>query len=212
MNKPYDSALDEASEPAEWAVLSWLLDVQFTVTDHPQGDKGPDIHVARLGKTIEEFIVEVELMGQERTNEVGDVLYPTLSVLARRKMSTSLPTLIFHVTHNLKYAHIVFDRDFVTTPTQAGKLSANHRFGEDKKYVPIERVLKVTIGSPLDEPFADINANRVRDMVAHETDAAKVRRILGPVRPYGMSGVEWRRMTSMLADGLLPSASAGPEF
>jgi len=212
MSKPYDSTLDEASQPGEWAVLSWLLDVGFTVTDHPQGDKGPDIHVARLGKTIEEFIVEVELMGQERTNEVGDLIYATLSVLARRKISTSLPTFIFHVTHDLRHAHIVFDRDFVTTLTQTGQLSSNHRSGEGKKYVPIERVLRVTIGAPLDEPFADINSNRVRDMVAHETDGAKVRRILGPVRPYGMSGVEWRRMTSMLAEGLLPSSSAGPEF
>lgn len=212
MNKPYDLSLDKACEPAEWAVLSWLLDVGFTVTDHPQGEKGPDIHVARLGKTIEEFIVEVELMGRDRTDEIGDVKYPTLSVLARRKMSASLPTLIFHVTHDLRHAHIVFDRDFVTTPTQAGKMSSNHFCGEGKKYVPVERVLKVTVGAPLDQPFADINAERVRDAVAHEIDAEKVRRLLGPVRPYGMSGVEWRSMTAMLSAGSLPSSLSAPEF
>ena len=63
MNKPYDCDADESAKPAEWAVLSWLLDIGFTVTDHPQGDLGPDIHVARLGKVVEEFIVEVEHMG-----------------------------------------------------------------------------------------------------------------------------------------------------
>jgi hypothetical protein len=201
LNKPYDEDLDQASKPAEWAVLSWLLDVGFTVTDHPQGDKGPDIHVARLGHVIEEFIVEVELMGEGRTDINGDCIYPTLSVLARRKMSTTLPTLIFHVTNDLRHALIVFDRDFKATPTQQGRMSANHTSGEPKKYVNVERVLKLKIGTALDSPFADLNTDRIRNAIEHETDVEVLRRYLGPVKPYGMNGVEWRRLISQISSG-----------
>lgn len=201
MNKPYDEDADESAKPAEWAVLSWLLDNGFTVTDHPQGDKGPDIHVARLGRVAEEFIVEVEHMGDGRTDECGDCKYPTLSVLARRKMSATLPTLIFHVTHDLRHVHIVFDRDFHATPTQQNRLSANHTSGEPKKYVNVERVLKLTIGTMIEKPFADLNADRTRDAIEHAIDIDEVRRYLGPVKPYGMSGVEWRRLLAKICSG-----------
>lgn len=201
MNKPYDAVLDLASKPAEWAVLSWLLDVGFTVTDHPQGDLGPDIHVARLGKVIEEFIVEVEHMGHERTDSAGDLIYPTLSVLARRKLSERLPTLIFHVTHDLKHALVVFDRDFKCTASQAGCVSKNNPTGEPKKYVPVERVLKVRIGTHMQEPFAELNADRVRSALENEDDVERVRRFLSPVRPYGMSGVEWRSLLERMNSG-----------
>jgi hypothetical protein len=201
MNKPYDADLDHSSKPAEWAVLSWLLDVGFNVTDHPQGDTGPDIHVARLAKVNEEFIVEVEHMGADRTDADGDLVWPTLSVLARRKLSDRLPTLIFHVTNNLQHALIVFDRDFKCTETKPGCVSRNNPTGEPKKYVAIERVLKVRIGTQLDEPFAQLNADRVRDALSSERDVERVRRYLSPVRPYGMSGVEWRRFLDRLGSG-----------
>lgn len=212
MNKPYDAELDRASKPAEWAVVSWLLDAGFNVTDHPQGDLGPDIKVARLGKVAEEFIVEVECMGQDRTDEQGDLLYSTLSVLGRRKLSDQLPTLIFHVTHDMKYAMIVFDRDFKCTPTQECCASRNNPQGEPKKYVPIERVLKVAIGSRIEQPFAELNAERVRQALANEDDIERVRRILGPVRPYGMNGVEWRRMLDRLSSGWLVAAASEMPF
>ena len=212
MNKPYDCDADESAKPAEWAVLSWLLDIGFTVTDHPQGDLGPDIHVARLGKVVEEFIVEVEHMGADRTNELGDIRYPTISVLARRKISDKLPTLIFHVTHDMRHTHIVFDRDFQATPTVQGRMSANHTSGEPKKYVAIERVLKVHVGQRIEMPFAEMNADRVRDAIEHETDIEVVRRYLGPVRPYGMHGVEWKRLLTRLSDGLLPVTTEDMPF
>lgn len=201
MSKPYDADLDRKSKPAEWAVLSWLLDVGFTVTDHPQGDTGPDIQVARLGKVAEEFIVEVEHMGAERTDEEGDLIYDTLSVLGRRKLSDRLPTLIFHVTHDLRHALVVFDRDFKCTPTQQCCPSRNNPNGEPKKYVPVERLLKVTVGSRIEHPFGELNADRVRNALEHETDIERVRMILGPVRPYGMNGVEWRRFLDRLSSG-----------
>lgn len=201
MNKPYDGELDKASKPAEWAVLSWLLDVGFTVTDHPQGDTGPDIHVARLGKVKEEFIVEVEHMGADRTDDHGSLKYPTLSVLARRKLSDRLPTLIFHVTNNLQHALIVFDRDFKCISAKPSCISRNNPTGEAKKYVAIERVLQVRIGTQLEEPFAELNADRVRQAIEHEADVEKVRRFLSPVRPYGMSGVEWRQLLDRLSSG-----------
>lgn len=201
MTKPYDADLDCKSKPAEWAVLSWLLDVGFTVTDHPQGDLGPDIYVARMGKVSEECIVEVEHMGPERTDDQGDLIYPTLSVLARRKLSDKLPTLIFHVTHDMQHALIVFDRDFKCTPSQSGCVSRNNTSGEPKKYVPVERVLKVRIGTKLEQPFAELNADRVRDAIENEHDVERVRRFLSPVRPYGMNGVEWRRLLERLSSG-----------
>ena len=201
MSKPYDCAADQSAKPAEWAVLSWLLDVGFTVTDHPQGDLGPDIHVARLGKVVEEFIVEVEHMGSDRTDDHGDLIYSTLSVLARRKLSERLPTLIFHVTADLKHALIVFDRDFKCTPAMQGCVSRNNPAGEPKKYVPVERLLKVCVGSRIDEPFAELNADRVREAIEHEQDEDRVRRFLSPVRPYGMSGVEWRCFLDRLSSG-----------
>ena len=201
MIKAYDADLDCNSKPAEWAVLSWLFDAGFTVTDHPQGDKGPDIHVARFGKVLEEYIVEVEHMGPDRTYDNGDLRYSTLSVLARRKVSDKLPTLIFHVTNDMKHALIVFDRDFRCTPSNAGCVSRNNSFGEPKKYVPVERILKVRIGTKLDQPFAEINADRVRDAIENEQDIERVRRYLSPVRPYGMSGVEWRHLLERLSSG-----------
>jgi hypothetical protein len=212
MNKPYDGELDKCSKPAEWAVLSWLLDVGFTVTDHPQGDTGPDIHVARLGKVSEEFIVEVEHMGADRTDDQGDLKYPTLSVLARRKLSDRLPTLIFHVTNNLRHALIVFDRDFKCTAPKPACVSRNNPAGESKKYVAVERVLKVRIGTQLDQPFAEINADRVRDAIENETDVECVRRFLSPVRPYGMSGVEWRSLLDRLSSGWLVQQSLEAPF
>lgn len=211
MNKPYDATLDLTSKPAEWAVLSWLLDVGFTVTDHPQGDTGPDIQVARLGKVSEEFIVEVEHMGAERTDEQGDLIYDTLSVLGRRKLSDRLPTLIFHVTHDLKHALVVFDRDFKCTQTQNCCTSRNNPQGEPKKYVPIERILKVAVGSRIEQPFAEMNADRVRHALKNQSDIERVRKILGPVRPYGMNGVEWRRLLDRLSSGwVIESANDMP--
>lgn len=201
MNKPYDKELDVASKPAEWAVLSWLLDAGFDVTDHPQGDLGPDIQVARLGKVVEEFIVEVEHMGAERTDEYGDLIYDTLSVLARRKLSDKLPTLIFHVTNDLRHTLIVFDRDFKCTPTQQCCPSRNNPSGEPKKYVAVERLLKIGIGTRIEQPFAEINAGRIREALHNEHDADRVRRYLSPVRPYGMNGVEWRRLLDRLSAG-----------
>lgn len=212
MNKPYDADLDLASKPAEWAVLSWLFDLGFTVTDHPQGDLGPDIHVARLGKVVEEFIVEVEHMGEERTDLAGDLIYPTISVLARRKLSERLPTLIFHVTHDLKHALIVFDRDFKCTPPQPGCVSKNNPTGEPKKYVPVERVLKVRIGSDAQLPFAELNADRVREALEGEEDIERVRRFLKPVRPYGMSGVEWRTLLERMNCGWRQAAITESPF
>lgn len=212
MNKPYDADLDCKSKPAEWAVLSWLLDVGFTVTDHPQGDLGPDIHVARMGKVFEECIVEVEHMGPDRTDEQGDLIYPTLSVLARRKLSDKLPTLIFHVTNDMKHALIVFDRDFKCTPSQSGCVSRNNPTGEPKKYVPVERVLKVRIGTNLNQPFAELNADRVREAIENEQDVDRVRRYLSPVRPYGMNGVEWRRLLERLSSGWTKPEPAGMPF
>lgn len=212
MNKPYEETADEAGRPAECAVLSWLLDVGFTVTDHPDGDTGADIHVAKLGKVVEEFIVEVERMGLDRTDENGDCRYPTLSVLARRKMSATLPTLIFHATHDLQYVHIVFDRDFHATPTEHGRMSANHTSGEGKKYVPVERVLKLKVGTVIAAPFADLNMNRVRAALEHETDIERVKRFLFPVRPYGMNGVEWRRLIAKASSGKWTAADSDMPF
>jgi hypothetical protein len=182
------------------------------VTDHPQGDLGPDIHVARLGKVAEEFIVEVEHMGGDRTDEQGDLIYPTLSVLARRKLSDTLPTLIFHVTCDLKCALIVFDRDFKCTQAKAGCVSRNNPTGEPKKYVPVERVLKVRIGSRITQPFSELNADRVRDALEHEQDVARVRRFLAPVSPYGMSGVEWRSWLDRLSSGWAVAAATEAPF
>lgn len=137
MNKPYDSKLDRSSEPAEWAVTDWLHSVGFVVTVHPQGKVGPDIHVAKLKKVPEEFIVEVEHMGIDRTDEHGDLIYSTLSTLARRKLSETLETLIFHVTHDMKHALIVFGKDFACAPIKQGCVSRNNQTGESKKYIPI---------------------------------------------------------------------------
>jgi hypothetical protein len=97
--------------------------------------------------------------------------------------------------------HIVFDRDFQATPTQQNRLSANHSSGEAKKYVNVERVLKLTVGAMIDKPFADLNADRTRDALEHEIDIEAVRRYLGPVKPYGMSGVEWRRLIGQISSG-----------
>ena len=212
MNKPYDAELDQSSKPAEWAVLSWLFDAGFDVTDHPQGDLGPDIKTARFGKVTEEFIVEVEHMGQDRTDEKGDLIYSTLSVLGRRKLSDELPTLIFHVTHDMRYALIVFDRDFKCTPTKSCCPSRNNPQCEPKKYVPIERVLKVAIGSRIEKPFAELNAERVRQALANEDDVDRVRRILGLVRPYGINGVEYRRMLNRLTGGWFVEATSDMSF
>lgn len=208
MNKPYDAELDVASKPAEWAVLSWLYDVGFDVTNHPQGDVGPDIHVARLQKVPEEFIVEVEHMGLDRTDEHGDLIYPTLSTLARRKLSETLETLIFHVTHDLRHALIVFGKDFACAEVKHGCVSRNNPTGESKKYIPIERVLKVTLGARLEQPFAEMNADRVRASIENELDVEKVRRYLGVSNPYGMSGVEWRSLLDKLSRRAVPVLAA----
>ena len=203
MNKPYDAELDDASKIAEWSVVSWLMDSGFTVTDHPQGPTGPDVLVARLGRAAEQFVVEVEHMGANRTNEIGDVSFATISVLSRRKMSATLNTLIFHVTNDLKYVHIVFDRDFLAAPVTHGN-SSNFIGCEGKKYVDRERVLKVKNGSLIDQPFADMNVDRVRAALEHETDPRVVRKYLGGVRPYGMHAYEWHRYLGRLNDGSLP--------
>lgn len=205
MTKTYDAKLDEQCKPAEWAMLSWLMDAGFTVTDHPQGACGPDIHIARLAKVNEEFIVEVELMevpgSRPRTDESGFLLYDTLSVLARRKVSATLPTLICQVTGDLRHVFIVFDRDFQAFPTRQCCASANNPAGDDKKYVPVERVLRMQIGSRLDCSIAEINRMRVVDALEATCDLETWRKHLAPVRPYGMTGVEWRRFLDRMNVG-----------
>lgn len=212
MSKPYNKDADESAKPAEWAVLSWLLDNGFTVTNHPQGEKGPDIHVARLGRVAEEFIVEVERMGHNRTDRYGDLVYPTLSVLARRKMSSALPTFIFHVTHDLKYVHIVFDRDFHATETCDDQRSENNSRGESKKYVRVERVLKLQVGSLIEQPLSELNYQRTKQGLEWSADIEEMRRYLAPVRPYGMTGVEWRRLLGQVISGDWSTQSAEMPF
>ena len=146
---------------------------------------------------------EVEHMGATRTDEIGDLAFPTLSVLARRKVSDTLNTLIFHVTNDLRYAHIVFDRDFRAAAETNGS-SSNFAGSEKKKLIDKERILKVKVGQMLEAPFADMNADRVRDALEHETDPAVVKKYIGGVRPHGMNGVEWRRYLSKLSCGSLP--------
>lgn len=52
------------------------------------------------------------------------------------------------------------------------------------------------------QPFAEMNADRVRASIENEPDVETVRRYLGGSSPYGMGGVEWR--------GLLDSLSRRP--
>jgi len=211
VTKTYDAALDEHCKPAEWAMLSWLMDAGFTVTDHPQGACGPDIHVARMAKVNEEFIVEVELMevpgSRPRTDDDGYLLYDTLSVLARRKVSATLKTLICQVTRDLRHVFIVFDRDFQAFPTKKCCPSANSPTGDDKKYVPVERVLRMKIGSRLDNSIAEINRMRVVDALEETCELDTWRRHLARVRPYGITGVEYRRLLDRMTAGDISSGT-----
>jgi hypothetical protein len=191
--KKYDEADGEFGANGEARLRQYIRSCNYEANKHPHGIYGEDIEYV---SATERFYADVERRSDRTWTGKDWMRWPTLHVLARRKVAPGV--LFFTMSSDMTKAYVSFPEDLATVnPIQMDNV---HAKGEQIRDHEILRCLPLDLTKPIDGSIASMNAARVRDIVRNSTSYAVVMRTLrgrepyGFGSPYGISDDEWQEM------------------
>ena len=144
----------------------------------------------------ERFYADVERRSDRTWTGADWMRWPTLHVLARRKVESGV--LFFTMSSDMTKAYVSFPEDLATVKPIA--MDNIHAKGEAIRDHEILRCLPLDLTKPIDGSLASMNAARVRNVVRNSGSYSVVMRTLrgrepfGFGCPYGISDDEWQEM------------------
>jgi hypothetical protein len=194
--KVYDAGDGEYGDAGEVAVREYMKRNGYEAVRHPNGIYGEDVE---LESDCERFYIEVERTTERRWKGSSWFSFPTLHVLARRKVT---PTRMFiTLSADMSKAYVSFPDDLKRV--EPVKMDNIHVQGEAIRDHDILRCLPLDLRQPINGSLARMNVERVRslaDQVSCQRSYQNAIRALrgkspspfGP--PYGMDADEWNEL------------------
>jgi hypothetical protein len=191
--KQYHDADGDYGFHGESCVRQYIKSNGYHANKHPNGIYREDVEFV---SNRERFFIEVERCGSNRWDGSDWWNWPTLHVLARRKVEAG--TLFFTLSADMKKAYVSFPLDLLCV----APVRKNNRFatGEEIRDHEILRCLPLDMTQPIAGSIAEMNANRVREIVATSQSYTHITRVLTGREPYafeapyGVDDDEWREM------------------
>lgn len=189
VHKPYSTELGEYGKAAEQAVQNWLFRNGYVISPLPHGAFKWDCLACN---DAEKAYVEVERRGSWAH---GCFPFDTVHVPVRRIKSGD--AWLFVVRDDLNAALLVFFRYIQA----CAEIEVENKFvpsGEHFRDVPIELCLPIDMLDASARTIAERNRDRVLSLFNYWKNRGctsdYLRKILGPIEPYGMSTVEYHEL------------------
>lgn len=191
--KEYNPGDGEYGDSGESFMRQYIKSNGYTANKHPNGIYGEDVEYV---SDVERFFAEVERCTASRW--LGDEWFnwPTLNVLERRMVKPN--TLFFTLSADMTKALVSFPNDLIRVKPEPK--NNRHATGEMiREHEPL-RCLKLDLTKPIEGSIAQMNAERVRRIVAESDNYSHVTRVLRGrtpfafEAPYGIDDDEWREM------------------
>ena len=165
----------------------------YKANKHPNGIYGEDVEFV---SDRERFFLQVERCASSRWTGSDWMRWSTLHVLARRKVEDG--TLFFTLSSDMTKAYVSFPRDLLCVAPVL--MDNRYASGEEIRDHEILRCLPLDMTQPITGSIAEMNANRVREIVATSRSYTQITRVLTGIgehafeAPYGVDDDEWRQM------------------
>ena len=194
--KVYDPGDGEYGDAGEVAVREYMTRNRYKSVRHPNGIYGEDVE---LESDCERFYIEVERTTERRWKGSSWFSFPTLHVLARRKIT---PTrMFFTLSADMSKAYVSFPDDLKRVDPV--KMDNIHVKGEEIRDHDILRCLPLDLRQPINGSLARMNVERVRFLAAEVSCQRSYQNAIRALRgrapspfgpPYGMDADEWNEL------------------
>jgi hypothetical protein len=194
--KVYDAGDGEYGDAGEVAVREYMKRNRYKSIRHPNGIYGEDVELA---SDCERFYIEVERATERRWKGSEWFSFPTLHVLARRKITPA--RMFFTLSADMSKAYVSFPEDL--TRVQPVAMDNIHAKGEAIRDHDILRCLPLDLRQPINGSLAQMNVERVRCLADEVSCWRSYQRAIRALRgkapcvfgpPYGMDADEWTEL------------------